>query len=302
MKQGLLSCGLGLALLAGWEPAIAQDLAPEAPAKVLQIIREEIKAGRAAAHEKYEAGYVKAYKAAKRTPYLAMSALTGPSEAWFIVSFPSYAALEKETDATAKDATLSAELERLDEGDAAYRTGGRTMIAEYKPELSYHARGDFSGVHYVEVTIVHVRPGHSREYEELVSASRKGTRAGQRRRALRSVRDRLGHADGHVRRVCRTQLARRARFGSARPGVPRRGRRRGPREDAEADRRLRVSADRMVFQFSPRMSNPPAWLLRTDPVFWTPGESRSCGRRCPAPSRRTSQSYRLQAAGCRRLL
>ena len=173
MKQGLLSCGLGLALLAGWEPAIAQDLAPEAPAKVLQIIREEIKAGRAAAHEKYEAGYVKAYKAAKRTPYLAMSALTGPSEAWFIVSFPSYAALEKETDATAKDATLSAELERLDEGDAAYRTGGRTMIAEYKPELSYHARGDFSGVHYVEVTIVHVRPGHSREYEELVSASRK---------------------------------------------------------------------------------------------------------------------------------
>ena len=110
MKERLLSCGLGLALLAGCAPAIAQDLAPEAPAKVLQIIREEIKAGRTTAHEKYEAGYVKAYRAAKRTPYLAMSMVSGPSEVWFIVSFPSYAALENETRATAKDAMLSAEL------------------------------------------------------------------------------------------------------------------------------------------------------------------------------------------------
>jgi len=31
-----------------------------------------------------------------------------------------------------------------------------------------------------------------------------------------------------------------------------------------------VSADRMVFKFSPRMSNPPAWLLKNDPGFWAP--------------------------------
>ena len=102
-----------------------------------------------------------------------MSTLSGPSESWLIVLFPLYAAMEKEAGATAKDATLLAELGRLDEGDGPYRAGGRTMIAEDKPELNYRARGDFSGVHYVEVTIVHVRPGHTREYQEMVSASRK---------------------------------------------------------------------------------------------------------------------------------
>ena len=272
MKQGLLSCGLGLALLAGWEPAIAQDLAPEAPAKVLQIIREEIKAGRAAAHEKYEAGYVKAYKAAKRTPYLAMSALTGPSEAWFIVSFPSYAALEKETDATAKDATLSAELERLDEGDAAYRTGGRTMIAEYKPELSYHARGDFSGVHYIEVTIVHVRPGHSREYEELVSASKKAHEQANVDEHFGVYEIASGMPTGTY--VVFAGLNSLAELDSDphgqgyRDAVGDEGRAKMQKLIADSV----VSADRMVFQFSPRMSNPPAWLLRTDPVFWTPAK------------------------------
>ena len=272
MKQGLLSCGLGLALITGWEPAIAQDLAPEAPAKVLQIIREEIKAGRATAHEKYEAGYVKAYKAAKRTPYLAMSALTGPSEAWFIVSFPSYAALEKETDATAKDATLSAELERLDEGDAAYRTGGRTMIAEYKPELSYHARGDFSGVHYVEVTIVHVRPGHSREYEELVSASKKAHEQANVDEHFGVYEISSGMPTGTY--VVFAGLNSLAELDSDphgqgyRDAVGDEGRAKMQKLIADSV----ISADRMVFRFSPRMSNPPAWLLRTDPAFWTPAK------------------------------
>ena len=272
MKQGLLSCGLGLALLAGWKPAIAQDLAPEAPAKVLQIIREEIKAGRATAHEKYEAGYVKAYKAAKRAPYLAMSALTGPSEAWFIVSFPSYAALEKETDATAKDATLSAELERLDEGDAAYRTGGRTMIAEYKPELSYHARGDFSGVHYVEVTIVYVRPGHSREYEELVSASRKAHEQANVDEHFGVYEIASGMPMGtYVVFAGLNSLAELdsdAHGQGYRDAVGDEGRAKMQKLIADSV----VSVDRMVFHFSPRMSNPPAWLLRTDPAFWTPAK------------------------------
>src|SRR5262245_19404965 len=117
MKQRLLWCGLGVTLLTGTPHVAAQDQPPEAPAKVLQIIREEIKAGRASAHETYESGYVKAYAAARRAPYLAMSTLTGPSEAWYLVPFASYAALEQEHEATANDATLSAELERLDEGD-----------------------------------------------------------------------------------------------------------------------------------------------------------------------------------------
>jgi hypothetical protein len=270
MKERLLSCGLGLALLAGCAPAIAQDLAPEAPAKVLQIIREEIKAGRTTAHEKYEAGYVKAYRAAKRTPYLAMSMVSGPSEVWFIVSFPSYAALENETRATAKDAMLSAELERLDEGDAHYRAGGRTMIAEYKPELSYRARGDFSGVHYVEATIVHVRPGHTLEYEELVSASRKAHEQANVDEHFGVYEVASGMPTGTY--VVFSGLNALAELDADlhgqkyRDAVGDEGRAKMQKLIADSV----VSADRMVFKFSPRMSNPPAWLLKNDHGFWAP--------------------------------
>ncbi len=44
-----------------------------------------------------------------------------------------------------------------------------------------------------------------------------------------------------------------------------------------------VSADRMVFQFSPRMSNPPAWLVKSDPGFWRPA------RPVVRPAPRTAQ-------------
>jgi hypothetical protein len=270
MKRGLLSCGLGIAVLAARVPSSAQDLAPEAPAKILQIIREEIKAGRATAHEKFESGYVKAYRAAKRAPYLAMSTLTGPNEAWFIVPFPSYAALQKETDAVAKDATLSAELERLDEYDASFRTGGGTMLAEYKPELSYRARGDFSGVHYVEVTIVHVRPGHTKEYEELVSASRKAHEQANVDEHFGVYEIASGMPTGTY--LVFTGLNSLAELDSDphtqayRDAVGDDGRARIQQLIADSV----LSADRMVFQFSARMSNPPAWLMKNDPEFWVP--------------------------------
>jgi hypothetical protein len=67
------------------------------PAKVLQIIREEVKPGKAAAHEKVEAGWPRAFAKAKwPTHYLAIQSMSGPTEAWFLVGYPSLAAWEKE--------------------------------------------------------------------------------------------------------------------------------------------------------------------------------------------------------------
>jgi hypothetical protein len=269
MKQALLSCGLGVTLLAGAAPAIAQDQPPEAPAKVLQIIREEIKSGRATAHEKFESGYVKAYRNAKRAPYLAMSTLTGPSEAWYIVSFPSYEALETESDAIAKDTTLSAELERLDEVDSAFRTGGRTMVAEYKPELSYRARGDISGVHYVEVTIIRVRPGHNREYQDLATLSKKAHEQANVDEHFAVYEIESGMPIGtyivFAGLNSLAQLDTDTHTQAYRDAVGDEGRARMQKLIADS----LISADRMVFQFSPRMSNPPAWLAKGDPEFWS---------------------------------
>src|SRR5437016_4872146 len=69
----------------------------QSPPKVLQIGREEVKVGKGAAHAKYEAAWTQAMVAAKySTPFLAMTSVTGPNEAWWLTGFDSFAALETE--------------------------------------------------------------------------------------------------------------------------------------------------------------------------------------------------------------
>src|SRR3569832_223766 len=102
---------LGALLMAGVLPVVAQDDGARPAPKVLQIYREMVKPGKSAAHEKLEAGWPKAYKASKNpAQYLAMTAITGPSEAWFVSGYDSYEAWEKQTKSEDSEAVLNAEL------------------------------------------------------------------------------------------------------------------------------------------------------------------------------------------------
>jgi len=66
--------------------------APGTPPKVITIFREEVKVGKGAAHEKFETNFVRASARAKwPTHYLAMTALSGPSEAWYLTGYDSFA-------------------------------------------------------------------------------------------------------------------------------------------------------------------------------------------------------------------
>ncbi len=76
-----LSAGGALAVL-------AQE---QGPPPVLQIGRELIKEGKGAAHEKTEAAFVRAFRKADFPGhYLALSAMSGPNEVWFVEAFPSF--------------------------------------------------------------------------------------------------------------------------------------------------------------------------------------------------------------------
>ena len=79
-------------LISGTGVALAQTL-PTAQPSMLNIVREEVKVGRAADHAKIEAGWPAAYEKAKSPNYyLAMVSMTGPAEAWYITPFESHAA------------------------------------------------------------------------------------------------------------------------------------------------------------------------------------------------------------------
>ena len=144
--------------------------AAEAPPKVLQIIREEVKPGKGAAHEKIEAGWPAAFhKANGAGYYIAMTAQSGPNEAWFVGAWDSLAAAEKETKAYDDNATLTAELQRLSAVDGDLLSGITTQWALYREDLSYQPDIDIAKMRYFSIQTVRLNPGHRRE---LVAANK----------------------------------------------------------------------------------------------------------------------------------
>lgn len=147
--------------------AAAQTPPPAHPPNVLSIFREEVKPAKGAAHERVEAAYVKAFRDAKwKTYYLAMTSITGPSEAWFVNAYDSYDAWQKDTDAVDKNPTLRAALDQADDQDAALRTGQRALVARYREDLSYNADVNIAQMRYFQVATYRVRPGHTRSFED----------------------------------------------------------------------------------------------------------------------------------------
>lgn len=178
MKKSLLFVFAMCVFFSTTLQAAAQS-APTEPPKVLLIFREEIKAGRGAAHEKLETGYVRAFQKAKwPVYYLAMTAAAGGSDAWFISAYDSFAALEKDRRNLDKATQLTADYERLDAMDAEFRTGQRSIICSLNEELTIGGNFDVSQMRYFSVNTVRVRPGHDEEYQDarkiLMEAVKKG--------------------------------------------------------------------------------------------------------------------------------
>jgi hypothetical protein len=167
-----LSAALCL-LFFGFGVASAQQAADETmtPPKVLVINREYLKPGRAGSlHEKTESAFVRAMTAAKwPTHYFAVDSLSGSPRALFLVGYPSFEAWEKDNQATEKNATLSAALDRASIADGDLLASYDTSAFVYRDDLSLRA-GSVSIRHmrYFEIERFVIRPGHGHEWEALV--------------------------------------------------------------------------------------------------------------------------------------
>ncbi len=156
-------------IVVGAGTAFAQAL-PTAQPKYLQIYREEVKVGHAADHAKVEAGWPAAYEKAKSPyTYIALTSLTGPGEAWFVIPFQSQEAIG---DAMARDEQppLASSLAALHKADAEQITGTRSILAVARKDLSRGAFPDIAKQRFYEVTIFRVRPGHGRGFEAAAKA------------------------------------------------------------------------------------------------------------------------------------
>jgi hypothetical protein len=154
--------------------AAAQDAtAQSAPAQnheppaVMQIVRESVKEGRSAAHEKVESDWAAAFRKRNFSVHsVALTSMTGPSEAWFLVGYPSFAAVDQAGQEMQKPG-LKAEMDMLDARDGELRSNSRTMYAVYRKDMSY--RPDLVNLgktRYVAVLSFRLKLGHMDDFVE----------------------------------------------------------------------------------------------------------------------------------------
>ncbi len=170
VKVSPILLGLSLAL-AGTSLAPAQDAstAPSIP-QVLQITREFLKPYKAgAAHDKTESAFVAAMTKAKfPAHYVGLDSMSGKSRALFLTQYASFAEWEKDNAIVSKDPALAAELERDGIADGELLDGLDSVVYTYDADLSYHPHADISHAHFMEITVFHVRPGHHKDWHDLV--------------------------------------------------------------------------------------------------------------------------------------
>ena len=159
-------------LCLGATAVLAQGQAlPTSQPALITIYRETVKPGRAADHERIEAGWPAAFAKAKSPNYyLAMTSVTGPNAAWFLAPFASNAAFGDELKLESSDTALAAELGRLGRQDAEVLSDSRTIQAVARPDLSHGAFPDLAKVRYWEVTIFRVRSGHEADFVAAAKA------------------------------------------------------------------------------------------------------------------------------------
>jgi hypothetical protein len=277
-----LTCLVGVvAVVSTATPVLAQD--GPGPAKVLRIVREEIKPARGAAHAKAEEAYVRAGIASKLPAYwVGMNAITGPSEAWFFSTYPSYDALEKENDAFT--ASVGRMMDAADEGDAQFRTGTRVYLAELDEGLSYRMRPNVRDLRYMTVVTTRVKPGYARAFLEM-------------RKAIKAAHEKA-NVDEHWAFYEVTSGAPAGTFLMLMGGMAMKEADTDPHTEAyraavgdeqrqENEELMRdgvAFTDVVTFEFSPQMSHVPAEWISARPTFWKAPASKTTMATPKAPA------------------
>jgi hypothetical protein len=162
-----VSCGC---IVAAQEKSMGSSSIP----RVLQITREYTKPGKAGmVRDKTESAFIQAMARAKwPTHYIGMTSLSGKPRALFLTQYESFEAWEKDNAAVEKNAALSAGLDRASMADGELLDSIDQGVFVFNEELSLRPRPDLSPFRYLDISAYHVRPGHNKDWVELVKMVR----------------------------------------------------------------------------------------------------------------------------------
>jgi hypothetical protein len=122
-----------------------------------------------AAHDKTESAFVLAQARAKfPVYYTAMNSMSGKSRALYMARYDSFAEWEKDNKMADANPALSADIERASVADGELLDEVEQVVYTYDPDLSYHPHNDLQNHRVYQVSVFHVRPGHTKEWHDVV--------------------------------------------------------------------------------------------------------------------------------------
>ncbi len=272
MRQFFARLALAVAFIA---PAVAgAQAAPAAPVyNVLTVYRETVKPGKGTAHDAHEVAWAGAVAAANPpNAMLAMTAMSGAPESWYMSVYPSWAAYEKANKASDASAALTAVQKQYSAAEGDYLSDARGMVLTFRDDLSFMGPDQMAASRYMSVTRISVRPGHSAEFE----ANRKLVKAAHMSARLTDYYSVWQAASGapagtYFLMVARKSLAEldegAAMHGSA-AYLAALGGEEGQKRMTENAAAAIISSQVDLFAFAPQQSVPPPEWISADPAFW----------------------------------
>jgi len=142
------------------------------PPQVLRVIRQTIKPGASAEHEKIGANVARGVARAKYPAnFLALSSMSGVPETWILESHNSFASVEAAAAFVESTPAVKWWLGQNEAQSGASVTEVRRMLAIYRPDLSYRGdqfAQDLPKMRYMSVVLVRLLPARDSDFAEAV--------------------------------------------------------------------------------------------------------------------------------------
>jgi hypothetical protein len=183
-------------------------------------------------------------------PYLALTSLTGPDEAWWINGFDSIETLERVRQEYASNARIAQQLGAVAEQKADLVFPSVNLLARFHPEMSSYTTQIAPRLFLISV--VEVRPGHVAAFRDI-------------RTRLKQVLERAGRPQW-VYQV--TSGTKDVTFLIITPAHTMQEIQTTPQQPDDAGNDTIVSSETRLYAVSPSMSMPAQSWVEADPDFW----------------------------------
>jgi hypothetical protein len=249
--------------------ALAQADTPKAgqPPKYLQIISEEVKAGKVTAHNHLEAAWTNALKkAGTKTRYLGSSSLAGPSTALWFLFYDSLGEVEGHGQEERTNSRVRSVAERYSSEDSDYISGYKNMLARRRDDLSYRPDFNVGEYKFFAVHTFHSKLAHARDAMEVLKIFNHAREKSGSEIHIVVYEVMSGDQEGTLLSLVPRKALAEMEQGDQRmqQAVGEEGWRR-IRELSDAGG---FTLDNSLFAFEPTYSNVPEEMAAADPSFW----------------------------------